>query len=274
MNVCYEVKGMSEEFVRPEEALKEYKVSQYKTPDGYTSDNVIFTIVQDEEAVYGRTLKVMLIKRSLKNSEGQPNIEGGKWALPGGFIDSKETAYEAAQRELEEETGVTNIHVKHFGVYDKEGRDPRGWIITNSHYAVVPEYLLSMRKAGDDAAEVELFTIEEVFALPLAFDHQKIIKDALTIIQLDMVQTTLAREFLPEEFTLSELRSVILSVAEDIVDEVVKSEPFFWRKAPKLPFIELVCDKEGNPKTTQRNSKFKTKLYRFNDQKPVKSIYK
>ncbi|USK60280.1 NUDIX domain-containing protein [Peribacillus asahii] len=265
---------MSEEFVRPEGALKEYKVSQYKTPDGYTSDNVIFTIVQDEEAVYGRTLKVMLIKRSLKNSEGQPNIEGGKWALPGGFIDSKETAYEAAQRELEEETGVTNIHVKHFGVYDKEGRDPRGWIITNSHYAVVPEYLLSMRKAGDDAAEVELFTIEEVFTLPLAFDHQKIIKDALTIIQLDMVQTTLAREFLPEEFTLSELRSVILSVAEDIVDEVVKSEPFFWRKAPKLPFIELVYDKEGNPKTTQRNSKFKTKLYRFNDQKPVKSIYK
>lgn len=29
----------------------------------------------------------MLIKRSDYNAEGEPNIEGGKWALPGGFID-------------------------------------------------------------------------------------------------------------------------------------------------------------------------------------------
>ncbi|HWO98983.1 MAG TPA: NUDIX hydrolase [Bacillus sp. (in: firmicutes)] len=265
---------MTNEFVKQEEALKEYDVKEYRTPDGYTSDNVIFTIVRDAESEYGRTLKLMLIKRSMKNKEGKKNIEGGKWALPGGFIGPNETAYEAAKRELEEETGVRGIHLKHYGVYDKEGRDLRGWIISNAHYAVVPEHELANRKAGDDASEVELFTISEVFQLPLAFDHKRMIEDALKIIKLDMVQTTLAKEFLPEEFTLSELRSVILSVAEDIVDEVVKSEPFFWRKAPKLPFIELAIDKEGNPKTTQRNSKYKTKLYKFNEVEPIRSIYK
>lgn len=265
---------MNHEFVKPEDALKEYDVNEYRTPDGYTSDNVIFTIVKDDESEYGRTLKLMLIKRSMKNREGKQNMEGGKWALPGGFIEPTETAYEAAKRELGEETGVLGIHIKHYGVYDKEGRDPRGWIISNSHYAVVPEHKLANRKAGDDASEVELFTIAEAFELPLAFDHKQIIEDALKIIKLDMVQTTLAKEFLPEEFTLSELRSVILSVAEDMVDEVVKSEPFFWRKAPKFPFIDLVTDGEGNPKTTQRNSKYKTKLYRFNEIEPIRSIYK
>lgn len=265
---------MTDRFVAHEDALKEYDVKKYRTPDGYTSDNVIFTIVKDEEAEFGRTLKVMLIKRAMKNNEGKPNMEGGKWALPGGFIDPGETAFEAAKRELEEETGVCGIHIKHYGVYDKEGRDPRGWIISNAHYAVVPEHHLSKRKAGDDASEVELFSIHEVFSLPLAFDHRKVIEDALELIKLDMVQTTLAKEFLPEEFTLSELRSVILSVADDIVDEVVKSEPFFWRKAPKLPFIDLAVDQDGNPKTTQRNSKYKTKLYKFNEKTPIRSIYR
>lgn len=147
------------------------------------------------------------------NSEGSPNIDGGKWALPGRFIESHESADEAAKRELEEETGVKDIHIKHFGVYDKEGRDPRGWIISNAHYGVVPEHKLSDRRAGDDASEVSLFTIKEILELPLAFDHERLIQDALAIIKVDMRQTTLAKEFLPKEFILSDLRGIILSVA-------------------------------------------------------------
>ncbi len=47
------------------------------------------------------------------------------WALPGGFIDIDETLEEAAYRELSEETGVKNICLKPFKVYDTPGRDPR-----------------------------------------------------------------------------------------------------------------------------------------------------
>lgn len=263
-----------DKFISHKEALKEYDSKQYRTPDGYTSDIVIFTIKQDEKAEFSSALHLLLIKRSLENSEGQPNVEGGKWALPGGFVAPNETASEAAMRELEEETGLSGIYLKHYAVYDKEGRDPRGWMISNAYYAAVPECLLEKRKAGDDAIDVQLFNVQEALELPLAFDHKIIIKDALRKIQLEMLQTTLAKEFLPTEFTLSELRHIILCISGDLVEEVVKSEPFFWRKAPKFPFLEKVLNEDGSPKTTQRNSKFKTTLYRFNDYNPIKSIYK
>jgi len=240
---------------------------KYRTPDGYTSDIAVFTIVEEDRP----TLKLMLIKRTERNAEGEPNVEGGKWALPGGFVQPHETAYQAALRELKEETGVDGFHVKHFGVYDKPGRDPRGWIISNAHYAIVPHDYLQARRAADDAQEVELFSLDEVDRLSLAFDHRDIIEEATELIKRDMVQTTLARSFLPPEFTISELQSVLLAVVQD---PQVESKPAFFAKAQKLPFIEVVQEKNGQVKTTQRNSSRPAKLYRFNDYELVKSIYR
>ena len=133
----------------PEEILKHYDANKYRTPDGYTSDIAVFTIISEEVGTHKppkKRLKLMLIKRADQDREGNPNIEGGKWALPGGFIQPNETAYEAAGRELEEETGVNELKMKHFGVYDKLGRDKRGWIISNAHYAIVPEALLEQEE--------------------------------------------------------------------------------------------------------------------------------
>ncbi|WP_026673918.1 NUDIX domain-containing protein [Alkalihalobacterium bogoriense] len=261
-----------------EEFLKKYDPTKYRTPDGYTADIAVFTIAKDnsfinEEQTTSRVLKLLLIKRGDNDSEGNPNIEGNKWALPGGFIDPGETAYEAAIRELEEETKVTNIHVQHFNVYDKEGRDPRGWIISNAHYAIVQEKLLESRKGSDDAKEVALFSIQDVFKLDLAFDHNQIIKDALAFITRDMLETTVAKNFLPQEFILSDLRDVLLAVAPA---SVLGTKSSFFRKAPTLPFIELVTNKDGEPKMTvpTKESKRPTRLYRFVDYQSVHTIYR
>ncbi|MDL4839834.1 NUDIX domain-containing protein [Aquibacillus rhizosphaerae] len=256
--------------------LENYDVSKYVTPDGYTSDIAIFTIIseqgQGKKKPATKTLKLMLIKRAEQDSEGRLNIEAGKWALPGGFVDAKnkETALQAAERELQEETGVTNVFLKHFGVYDKFGRDPRGWIISNAHYAIVPESCLKERKASDDAAEVEIFSIEQVFDLPLAFDHEKIIKEALSFIEKDMVQSTVAKNFLPDEFTLSELQRVLLTVTDGTK---IATDSIFFARAPKLPFLEKVVTDSGEMKKTQRNSPRPSQLYRFNDVSITKSIW-
>ncbi|WP_019240946.1 MULTISPECIES: NUDIX hydrolase [Bacillus] len=249
-------------------AIEQYDVKKYRTPDGYTSDIAVFTIVSEKIEEYKPSkmeLKLLLIQRSAFNAEGHHNIEASKWALPGGFVGETESALEAAKRELAEETGVNGIHLKHFGVYDQPGRDPRGWIISNAHYAIVPEAALIHRSANDDAENVELFTLDEVFSLDLAFDHRQIIEDAITEIRKDLLQTTVAKNFLPTLFTYSELQAVLLTATDDPVIALSQS---FARKIKTLPFIE-----EVKGQTTTRTSKKPTQLYRFNDTEVIKSIF-
>lgn len=255
-----------------EEMLENYDSNVYKTPDGYTSDIAVFTIISTEVGQHKppvKELKLMLIQRAETDAEGEPNVEGGKWALPGGFVQPDETAFEAANRELQEETGVVGLKVKHFGTYDAPGRDKRAWIISNAHYAIVPESHLEQRKAADDASDVQLFNLDEIKKLDLAFDHEKIINDAIWIIKKDMALTTIAKNFLPKEFVLSELQGVLLTVLDE---SWLKSDSQFFRKAPSLPFIEKVVVK-GKPKKSNRWSKNKAQLYRFTNFEPFVSIY-
>ncbi|HIW31180.1 MAG TPA: NUDIX hydrolase [Candidatus Paenibacillus intestinavium] len=249
-------------------ALEQYSVNDYRTPDGYTADIAVFTIVPIEQKPFSppiMDLQMMLIQRSMQNSEGKPNIEADKWAIAGGFIDESETSYMAAHRELEEETGVKDLHIEHFGVYDKPGRDPRGWIISNAFFAIVPHHKLSNRKAGDDASDVRMFSVKDVLSLDLAFDHKQIIQDSIAVISQKLLQTTTAKEFLPAEFTYSELQAVLATVTND---PVIMSNPSFIRKMKQLPFIEAI---EG--KTVTRTSKRKAQLYRFKEVPINYSIY-
>jgi 8-oxo-dGTP diphosphatase len=246
---------------------------KFTTPDGYTSDIAVFTITSERNGEYKppiKKLKIMMIKRSELDHEGTPNIEAGRWALPGGFVRPDETAFQAAERRLLEETGVDGLRMKHFGVYDSPSRDKRGWIISNAHYVIANEVALKNRQTTYDASDIQLFTMEEAIALNLAFDHRMIIDDALWFIKKDMALTTLAKHFLPEEFVLSELQGVLLTVLDD---PSISSDAAFFRKAPTLPFIEAVTE-NGKPKKSNAYSKTPAQLYRFNDFQPIVSVYK
>ncbi|KUP08980.1 ADP-ribose pyrophosphatase [Bacillus coahuilensis p1.1.43] len=267
----------NEEHVNAADALKNYNSKDYVTPDGYTADIVVFTVASKKIRQFqapSMELKILLIKRGFTTKEGNPNIEGGKWALPGGFVDYRENgALAASKRELLEETGVGGFHLQHVGFYDTPGRDPRGWIISNSFYAVVPEEVLRNKKADDDAIEVDLFTMEEAMNLPLAFDHRNIIEDASRAVKKAILETTVAKYFLPKHFTVSELRSLLSLVTNE---PLVKTDSALSRKINQLPFIELVTDDDGQPIKEARHSKQPTRLYRFkdrSDQDFVRSIY-
>ncbi|WP_236694056.1 NUDIX domain-containing protein [Sporosarcina globispora] len=212
----------------------------------------------------------MLIKRSELDHEVNPNMEAGKWALPGGFVLPSETAFQAAERKLAEETGVDGLRIKHFGVYDSPARDQRGWIISNAHYVIANEEALRSRKTTYDASEIQLFTLEGALEFDLAFDHRTIIGDALWFIKKDMALTTLAKHFLPGEFVLSELQGVLLTVLDD---PSISTDAAFFRKAPTLPFIEAVSE-DAKPKKSNRYSKTPAQLYRFNDFQPIVSVYR
>jgi 8-oxo-dGTP diphosphatase len=111
---------------------------------------------------------IVLVKRSNPPFEGQ-------YALPGGFVEFGETVESALIREIVEETGL-KVKIKSLiGVYSDPNRDPRGHIISIAFRAqIIGGEVLS----GSDASEVRFFDIRN---LPrLAFDHEKIIRDALT----------------------------------------------------------------------------------------------
>jgi ADP-ribose pyrophosphatase YjhB (NUDIX family) len=246
-----------------------YSASRYRTPDGAPADIVIFTIVSTEKpstkkALPTRELRVMLVQRNIWPYEG-------KWALPGGFTKENETVYECAARELQEETAVDNVHIEYFNVYSAPGRDPRGWIISHAFLALVNERALAHRAAAVDASDVRLFTVEEALQMDLAFDHKQILSDALQGIRKKMLTTTIAKEFLPEDFTLSELYQVIQTVVPDF------EEPNFIRKLTstksRSTIIEEATDEHGLPKQSKQYSQRAAQLYRFTKEEPQLSIY-
>ena len=135
-----------------------------------TTDAVIFAVTAD-------TIKLLLIKR------GHDPYKG-KWAIPGGFINIDEELEDAAARELQEETGLTGIHLEQMHTVGTCGRDPRGRQITVVYMGIIKEGLDRI-KAGDDAAMVQWFDINN---LPpdMAFDHNVVAHFAIEKLKLQI----------------------------------------------------------------------------------------
>ncbi len=113
--------------------------------------------------------KIVLIKRANEPFKGY-------YALPGGIVEYGEKVEDALLREVEEETGLKGKIYKLVGVYSDPNRDPRGHFVSVCFVVKCKGEL----RAGSDAKEVGLFDLKN---LPkLAFDHEKMIKDAEEII--------------------------------------------------------------------------------------------
>ena len=160
-----------------------------------TVDVVILTMVE-------RTLNVLLVRR------GQEPFEG-MWAIPGGFKRPHETLDEAARRELAEETGVdVPSLLTQFGAYGDPGRDPRMNVVTVGYLAVLRD--VGAIAAGTDAAEADLVPASDVLhgKLPLAFDHLRLVRDAIERVRVELEVSGIATAFVGTTFTMAELRAV------------------------------------------------------------------
>lgn len=168
-----------------------------------TTDVVVFTI-QD-----GR-LSILLVKRANPPHQGD-------WALPGGFLDIDEDLDCCAARELEEETGISGVYLEQLYTFGATHRDPRERVISVTYYALVPQQSLAPPRAASDAADVGWFAFED---LPeLAFDHAQIIEMAHQRLVAKLDYSTIAFQFMPDAFTLSELQCVYESLLNHPMDK-------------------------------------------------------
>jgi 8-oxo-dGTP diphosphatase len=137
----------------------------------------------------------------------------GMWAIPGGFKRPTETLDEAAKRELVEETGVDAASLlTQFGAYGDPGRDPRMNVVTVGYVAVLRD--LGAIVGGSDAAAAALLPVTDILngKVQLAFDHLRIVRDAIERVRIDLEVSGVATAFVGSTFTLAELRAVYEAV--------------------------------------------------------------
>jgi ADP-ribose pyrophosphatase YjhB (NUDIX family) len=223
--------------------LEQYDPDKYPRPS-VAADIVIFTAADVRENNYRKLakkeLRVLLIRRGEHPFMGQ-------WALPGGFVRPSETVGEAADRELADETGISGGYLEQLYTFSNPGRDPRTWVISCAHMALIDSEELNL-KAGSDADDARWFRVKlenraEHVCLSLsnektrlisvlkpisnntfehtenqnnknnknnglAFDHAEIIAYALQRLRAKLEYTDLAFCLVPEKFTLTELQQV------------------------------------------------------------------
>jgi 8-oxo-dGTP diphosphatase len=160
-----------------------------------TVDVVILTM---SEAV----LNVLLVRRGEEPFKAM-------WAVPGGFKRPDETLSEAARRELSEETAVdVPSLLTQFGAYGDPGRDPRMNVVTVAYLAVLRD--VGAIAAGTDAAEAALVPVSQILEerVELAFDHLRIVQDAVERVRVELAFSGIATAFVGTTFTMAELRTV------------------------------------------------------------------
>jgi len=176
---------------------------QYAYPHpAVTTDVVVFTIRE-------RRLKILLIRR-----KGVPFA--GMWALPGGFVGIEEDLEACAQRELEEETGVTGVYLEQLYTFGEPDRDPRERVISIAYYALVPTDRLQLH-ADSDAAAADWLPVDGL--PPLAFDHERIVALAHRRLKAKLDYSTIAFQFLADSFTLGEVQDVYQILLNEAVDK-------------------------------------------------------
>ena len=159
-------------------------------------------------------LNVLLIEQRLDEREK------GQFALPGDLIVDVESLDDAANRVLEDLTGVSGVFLRQFKAFGDPNRvsdikdldflksyrrQPQARVITVAYLALV--------KMDDFQPEASSFAEsvywQELESMPsLAFDHNIILNEALDRLRDDFVNHRTGFELLPELFTLGHIQKL------------------------------------------------------------------
>ena len=164
----------------------------YPAPAAFAVDIVVLS-------VRSRELVVLVVQRP-----------DGTLGLPGGFVGPHENPAQTAARKLREKTGLDRLYLEQLATFADPGRDPRGWIPTVAHLALVPP----------DTQPTDPFARWATVAdhPTLAFDHEAILAVALERVRGKLWWSNVAVGILPGSFTLADARGVYEAIAATAYD--------------------------------------------------------
>lgn len=190
--------------------------------DGY--DPHAFAPVAVTVDVVAMTIRDGLPHVLLGRRTRQPQL--GRWALPGGFVRAEDGPRgpadrdlpDAALRVLTEKTPLpAELHLEQLGTYGVIDRDPRMRVVSVAYMVLAPD--LPDPHTGRDTAEAAWVPWTALGhgdgsqeRHDLAFDHARVLGDAVERARSKLEYTALAAAFLPPTFTVSALRGVYEAV--------------------------------------------------------------
>ncbi|MEO0472898.1 MAG: NUDIX domain-containing protein [Bacteroidota bacterium] len=199
-------------------------------------DNIIF-------GFDGEKLNVLILKRHF-----EPLL--GNWCLVGEFVKENESLDHAANRVVEELTGLKGLFMEQFFTYGTPERDPAARTISVAYYTLIrsDDYHQELGRQKGAA----WFPVEEVPAL--VFDHNHMIRQALKVLRQKTRTQPIGFHLLPEKFTLPQLRSLYEAIHGQTIDHGNFSK--------KLHSMQLLTRLEEKDKSQSKKGAF---YYRFEE---------
>ncbi len=181
----------------------------------------------------------------------RPPFFDGVPGLPGGLIQSDETAEATARRLIQEKGGIApgHVYVEQLATFSEVDRDPRNRVVAVAYTAYVPWEKLST----SERASTEQCWWGDVRQLKkLAYDHTDMLRTAIDRTRARIGYTTLISKILPTEFTLTQLEQAFETILGRELDK-----RNFRKKFDKLSLLEDTGHKTSGDRWRP------ARLYRF-----------
>jgi 8-oxo-dGTP diphosphatase len=156
----------------------------------------------------GWNIKLLLVERSLKP-------ESGKWSLMGGFINPSESPEDAANRVLEERTGLKNVYMEQFRVFGNPDRDPVERTLSVAYFALIDIQQYETQITTEN--HPVWYLLDEM--PEMVFDHAEMVKLAKKQLRYKAALHPILFQLLPERFTIPQLQALYEGVYQTEFDD-------------------------------------------------------
>ena len=191
----------------------------------------------------GKDLKALLVKRPIEPRKG-------RWSLMGGFVNENESVDQAAQRALENLTGITNIYMEQLHCFGDVKRDTAARVISIAYFALIKigDYQESLMKEY----KAKWFHLDSIPST-IIFDHKDMIRLARERLKQKATSHPVGFNLLPRKFTLQQLQNLYEAIYETRFDK-----RNFTKKILSLNILKKLNEKE---KISSKKGAF---LFEFN----------